>query len=135
MKNQDVVTLRTVMSESKTAGIFSPEEDVDWTVLYRELKAEGEKIVETLKEFQEKNKLQWKENGQLDIEKTGKENWMKYLELERTFLNRDSKVEVKKFLSEKQIYGLKDKNDYTTEFVDFLLKSLVQKSEPVPSPR
>lgn len=135
MKSQEVVTLRRVFSESKTAGVFTPEENTEWILFFRKLKAEDTEIKEALKELQEKYKLQWDEKtGQLDLKKTGEDNWMSYLKAESFLMNKESGVEIKKILTEKQIFMLKDKNDYTTDFVDFLLDTLVKEEKPEQQP-
>lgn len=132
MRNQDILTVKSIFSESKTAGIFNAADNVEWSEFFKKLKAESESIIETLKEIQQKYPLVWQETGQIDIKKTGAPVWMGYLEAEQIYLNKQSELTVPKFLSEDQIFRLKDKNDYTTEFTDLLLETF-KKEQPVES--
>lgn len=125
---EDVIIMSENISKSKTAGIFSPEKNVKWVELHRKLKAFGLEIKGALEDLQTQHGIVWKDD-RLDLVKTGEKNWETYQAAYQLILRKPAEIELERFLTEDEVYRLKDKNDYTTEFVEFLINHLGVKED------
>lgn len=130
LTNQDVIILAEVVAMSKTGGIFSPDENSEWTRLHRALQKALEGINERLKQLGTQMELKMLDGNSIDVAKTGEAQFMAYKKAEKSVLDEKAEVEIKKFISsETKVYSLKDKNDYTTGIQELITKLLVKEED------
>lgn len=120
---EDVIIMSDVVSKSKTAGIFSPEKNVKWVNLHRDLKRIAEESKGALEDLQNQHDIVFKD-GRVDFLKTGEQNWLTYQTAYQLMMRKTVDITLERFLTEDEVYALKDKNDYTTEFMEFLINYL-----------
>jgi len=125
--NQDVLVFSEVVAMSKTGGIFSPDENTEWTKLHRALQKCLEGINERLKQLATQMEIKLLDGNSIDIAKTGEEQVRAFKRAEQNILQEKADIEIKKFISsETKVYSLKDKNDYTTGIQELITKLLVK---------
>ena len=125
---EDIIVMSEVVSKSKTAGIFSPEKNVKWVNLHRQLKKHADEAKGALEDLQKQHDIVFKD-GRVDFLKTGEQNWLTYQAAYQLMMKEKVSIELERFLSEDEVYSLKDKNDYTTEFMEFLINNLGVKED------
>lgn len=125
---EEVIVTSEAISKSKTAGVFSPEKNVKWVKLHRMLKKAADEAKEALEDLQRQHDIVFKD-GRIDFIKTGEQNWMTYQSAYQLMMKNSISLELERFLSDDEVYALKDKNDYTTEFMEFLINYLGVKED------
>lgn len=124
---REAFAVSEVISASKTAGLFTPDENLKWVAFYRQLKAVADETRDILKDMYAQYEVVWIDQQHVDVRKTGEENWKNYQEAEAKLMDGLSGVVVEKFLTEDKVVALKDKNDYTTQVMEYLITLLVNK--------